>query len=223
MFVVILKGDLFGKILVYSCIVSWILYYIAVESGYYSYGHFAERYGLCLLPLWIITLSVCAFNIYQMVLKSGYRLASFGYICLIFVLCAVWCAVGWKVKIEPNWEKENNRSVVAVWRTVNPDARAETLVYKRACPGFAYYIRQQEDFSKDLEEQVRYLPDMGMDEESIKESLDSLFDSNWPDMLYVAATHFESDYPVLVAALEHEGYQRKEVYNNKGELLFLSK
>lgn len=57
------------RMLAVTNIVTWVLCYFAVKTGFYSYGYFGSRYSLFFIPLWIITLFCCGIEIYEFLIR----------------------------------------------------------------------------------------------------------------------------------------------------------
>lgn len=229
MFVVI-KGDELCRCLVGVNALTWIIYYLAVKMGAYAYGRYGERYSLFLIPMWIISDTIIIYRLYSMSINRRYfcRYKSI-YMGVIFVLCIAFCILNWTQKIQEGWLNENNAAVVSKWYEVEAQD-SNTLVYYGANPGFSYYIRQNKSFSDSIEDNVVYM-DWYSDktQEEYTEYINSVYGDEWPNELYLVATHFGGDIYTIISVFTDSGYIREDVYNvqeydtnNVGRLIRLS-
>ena len=219
MLFVLIKGKrTISKLLIWSSIISWSTYFLAVEIGLYSYGYFGNRYGLCFLPLWIVDIVVCVYELYLLVKDKNYNVATICLTGVVFGFLVIMCIQEWMFKIEPNWEKENNRGVVAAWTQEVLNNNLITLVYHSSGAGFSFY-------TKDLDntEKVIYLDYTGETKEQAHSNISLLFNTDWPDEFYLAATHCFNDYYVLLDMFSEQGYNKKVIFGNYGQLIYLSK
>lgn len=209
---------------------AWIFYYFAVKLGVYadmSYGGFGNRYNLFFLPLWIVWIFVTASECWRIVSEESLLVASglrwlfpgIGAACLI-----CFCLLGWNERIAANWEKEDIRGAVYHWYA-DGAAGKDTIVYYAADAGFAYYLRMNPGWRAGLEENVVYMPwYANRSEAEYKDYVSGLYGENWPDEIYLAASHIDADLGTIVAAFVSEGYTREFLFNgNDGYLARLIK
>ncbi len=216
------------KMMIIANILCWLVYYIAVKFGAYSYGNFGRRYNLFFIPLWIILIvAVCA-EIYSILPDfSRMRLGGVPLLRRVFtVVCLGWLGCytvyNWTGKLKYHSYKSDIRGVVQEWyaRKGYEDA---TIVYYAADPGFAYYIRQHGDYDENKEEHVTYMEwsrDLSID--AYSSFIDRIYGREWPEEIYIAAANYVDDLNTLTDCFLQKGYAREDVYDkNAGKLVYL--
>lgn len=220
---VVIKGDELCHYLVVVNVLTWVMYYLAVKTGVYAYGGYGGRYSLFLIPMWIISDVII---IYQLYCVNG----NLKYFCecksiytgVMLVLCTSFCMLNWTQQIRDNWEKEDNAVVVSKWFEANAQ-ESNTLVYYGANPGFSYYIRQNKSFSDSIEDNVTYMSwDRDKTQEEYAEYIKEIYGTEWPNELYIVATHFRDDLNTLIRVFTDSGYIREDIYSRNGMLIRLS-
>ena len=210
--------------------ITWFLYYFAVKLGVYadmSYGGFGNRYNLFLLPLWIVWIFLVVSECYRILSEESilvqhgiqYLFPGIGIACLI-----CFCILGWSERIQANWEKEDIRGAVYHWYE-DGAAGKDTIVYYAADAGFAYYVRMNPRYSAETEENVVYMPwYSSRTEAEYRDYVSSLYGEEWPDELYIAASHIDDDLGTMIAMFLSEGYERAFLFNgNDGYLARLTR
>lgn len=169
-------------------------------------------------------------NIAQKLLKKNNRIS-----CFIFdrkkffsggliAIALVYCITGWD-SVKVNWSKEDIRGVVASWYDVD-GYNIPTLVYYGALPGFTYYVEHNTEY-KEFETRIKnsVVPmrkvyrDKTVDE--YKEYFDELYSGEWPDKLYLAASHISEndDLQTIIQCFIKQGYINYDVYTSFGAKL----
>lgn len=221
----ILSKNKYIKILGIVNVVTWILYYFAVKIGIYSYGDFGGRYSIFFLPLWIVTIFCFIIDGYEMlkVRCSGkFNCLKYYYagICLCMVFCFIY--LGWTLKIQNNWSKENMRDAVKKWISEGA-VDSNTIVYYAGDSGFAYYLRQYDGYTEKLEDNVNYMywyRDRSVEEYT--EYVNSIYGEDWPDEIYIIGIHTRDDFDTLVNVFTDRGWQRTDLYDSGGFLVRLN-
>ncbi len=216
------------KMMIAMNIVCWFVYYIAVKFGVYSYGNFGRRYNLFFIPLWIILIAAVCAEIYS-ILPDFSRMRLWNMPLLrggFLVICLVWLGYftvyNWTGKLQYHSYKSDIRGVVREWyaREGYEDA---TIVYYAADPGFAYYVRQHENYDAHKEEHVTYMSwarDLGVDTYTL--FIEGIYGSEWPEEVYIAAANYVDDLDSIAECFIRKGYVREDVYDfNAGKLIYL--
>ena len=173
---------------------------------------------MCFLPLWIVVIVVCVYELYSLVKDKNYKVVAACLVGITSVFFVLMCILEWMFKIEPNWEKQNNRGVVAAWTREVLNNNSITMVYHNAGAGFSYYTKDL-----DTTEKVIYLDYTGETKEQAYENISLLFNSDWPDEFYLAATYCLNDYYVLLDMFSEQGYNEKMIFSDYGQLVYLDK
>ena len=226
--VVLFKGRKYARTLIITNAIIWELYYISVKLGIYSYGNFANRYNLFFIPIWVVTFFVVIFELYHIISGSA-RLNKTGvlqymYAGAIAAFCLCFCIFAWTARIQNNWGKEEARNATAEW-VKQKGYDSDTLVYYGANSGFAYYIRSDEGFDGYWEDNVTYMPWFSSrSEEDWNKYLNDIYGTDWPDQLYVVATHVAgNDLNLLSDQFIDKGYEKTNLYTSGGYLIRFSK
>ena len=206
--------NIYVRILAIVNVITWLLYYVVVKLGMYAYGTFGSRYDLFFIPLWIISLFCFGYEIYEFfknTLDEKLHNSSkiFAGICAVAIACFM--ISSWTMKLQYNWQKEDMRSAVNSW--LEADAQnSQTIVYYNGCSGFAYYLREQEDFSPEMEKNVVYMPWMyNKTVEDYTNYINSLYTDGWPQEIYLIGTHTYKDLDELLSAFTDKGYTREDI------------
>lgn len=215
------------RLLVAINAVTWIVYFIAVRSGLYSYGMFGNRYNLFFIPLWVVTIFLVAQEIPEIArerLPERFRAA--GRIYCVIGVCLVVCFMysNWHRKIRNNRTKEDMRGAVAAW--VECGAKdSETIVYYAGDSGFAYYVRHADDYREEWERNVRYMAwESDLSKEGFDGYLSALYGEEEPQEIYVIGSHIRDDLYTMLAVLANRGYTTESVFSGyKATLVRLRK
>lgn len=216
------------KMMIVTNIVCWFVYYAAVKCGAYSYGKFGRRYNLFFIPLWIVLIvgvlaEVCSLlpDIMQIRLRKIPLLrGAFVAVCLGWV--GYYTVYNWTGKLRYHSYKSDIRGPVQEWyaRKGYEDA---TIVYYAADPGFAYYVRQHENYDAHKEERVTYMEwsrDLSVDAYSL--FIEGIYGTEWPEEVYIAAANYVDDLDTMAECFTRKGYIREDVYDlNAGKLIYL--
>lgn len=207
------------KILAVTNIVTWLIYYVTVKKGLYSYGQFGSRYNLFFIPLWLITIFCFGYEIYEIIKENTQgklKYLSFVYTGICLIIAAAFMISGWTMKIQHNWIKEDMRGAVAKWEEVGAKD-SHTIVYYGDNGTFAYYVRQLDDYSPDTEKNVDYMPWLrGRTVEEYKKYIDSIYGKDWPKEVCLIGVHRNEDINLIISAFTDNGYAREDLYNNYG-------
>lgn len=207
-------------------IITYVIYYFIVKLDFYSYGSFGNRYNLFFIPLWIILFFAVCFDIYQLLSKEKtlwhWNITDIRYLLTGFLIASLFCygTFSWSAKLRENWLKDDIRGVVDAWY-LNKAYMRDTLVYYSANSGFAYYLRQHENYVEDLEASVHYmgwLRDRSVEEYTAY--IDKIYGEDWPHVIYVAASHQANDLNTLLESITAQGYSQQDVfYSVDGRML----
>lgn len=221
--VVMLSHNKTVKLFVLTNLATWLLYYFSVKLGIYSYGNFGGgRYSLFFIPMWITMIFAVGAEFYMVLSKQTLMRGRIRYhyigVCICALLC--FCYFEWKFGLQDNWEKEDCRGVVNTWYEVGA-FESDTIVYYGADSGFAYYVRQNDEYMNSIEDQVIYMPWYShWSEEEYTEYINSLYGENWPDEFYVAASHTEEDFNTFISSIISAGYTKELVYMKEDAYTF---
>lgn len=226
--VLMIVSLIFGKIktvkwIILANIAAYFCYYLAVKAGLYSYGQFGGRYGLFFIPAWIILNFAIGIDIFSLLATASrtifkWRLSDLRYIFIGVCLCQVLCYAinSWTNDLQDNWLKEDIRGVVNEW--YEQDAyHSPTLVYYGADSGFAYYVRQNENYNESMESAIHYMQwyrNKSVDEYT--SYLDSVYGDTWPEDIYIVASHTRDDLDTLIESFISRKYTQEELYNYSG-------
>lgn len=225
LFVLIFSKKKTMQFLVVANAVCWIVYYIAVKLSFYSYGSFGSRYNLFFIPVWLVSIFAIVGEfgtILRELLdkKSSQKIYNFLlerikllYIGICLSIAFVFCLTGWEV-LKSNWEKEDIRGATDAWYNAKAYDSA-TLVYYGADSGFYYYCEHNSAFDENKLDNVML---MGWNRDKAKEEyisyLNKIYNKNWPEELYIVASHCSDDLNTLVQCFTDSGYALNEVFNN---------
>lgn len=224
--IVLIKGGRLVKWIVGVNIFTWMIYYLAVKTGVYSYGSFGNRYNLFFVPLWIISGFAVFMELYEIVKANCFLVKKdvhiiYAGILMCFIFC--FCIWGWEAKLQGNWGKQDNKGAVNAWYQQNA-AEKDTIVYYAADSGFAYYVRANSAYDSETEKNVVYMywyRDRSEDE--YREYINSVYGDIWPEEVYIVASHTRDDLNTLVNQFVHMGYVREDIYNSAdGRLIKLT-
>lgn len=198
---------------------AWLFYYVAVELGIYSYGSYGNRYNLFFIPLWIISVFAICNEIHHMIVSKkfmGSMLAGWTFLAISLCFIAYYCIFSWFSVLQSNWTKEDIRGVVDSWYL--QDAVSEnTLVYYGANSGFSYYVRQNECYNDQTENNVIYMRwYRDKSEEEYREYIDSIYGESWPKDIYLVASHYGEDLDTITGQFISKGYEMQNIYDENG-------
>lgn len=214
------------KMLAVTNMITWIMYYFAVKLNMYSFGSFGSRYNLFFIPLWLVSIFCFGYQIYDLlkaIVDKKYKVLLFLYagICLALIVCFM--VSSWTRKLKYNWDKrEDMRLAVNTWLEVGAQD-SHTIVYYAGDSGFAYYLREKEGYSPDMENNVAYMPRMkDRTAEEYTDYIKSLYGDRWPNEIYIIGTHVKEDINTIVSAFTDRGYSREDLNTSNCLLMRLS-
>lgn len=206
------------RILIITNICTWLCYYVAVKLGIYALGIFGHRYNLFFIPMWIVLLFGVGYDLYSIlersILKKWDAHNIFSGVCLCFTLC--YAVLSWNLKLEENWEKADSRGAVQAWYEQGA-AEKSTIVYYGADAGFAYYVRMNDAYNDQTENNVTYMywnRDKSSDE--YLEYVNSVYGDEWPYEVFVVASHYGNDLDTFMLSFTEHGYVREDLYDENG-------
>ena len=133
--------------------ISFIVYFVFVRVGFYAYGNYGFRYGLVLIPLFVVLIAVTFVKLVvpsQLPIQIPKMIASaLGVFASITVLAIVSLSIyslpnrSLSEITRPNsaWpETQDIRDVMQYWMA-NRKPNEHTYVYYGAVPAFRYYLR----------------------------------------------------------------------------------
>lgn len=220
--IILFKGSKVARVMILVNTIAWEWYYIAVKIGIYSYGDFGNRYNVFFIPMWIVSFFVIIHEVYCFLSigkKSSKLDLQYIFAGAMVTFCLCFCLQSWNARIQNNWTKEEARNVTEEW--IKRGCKdSKTLVYYGANSGFSYYIRSDKRFNKSWENNVTYMPRFrSKSEEQWRDYLNEVYGNNWPEQLYVIATHVHRDeLYILSKQLMDKGYKRTDLYNTEGFL-----
>ncbi len=223
--VLIFGRKVYVRLLAVTDILTWMLYYTFVKLGLYAYGDFGSRYDLFLIPLWIVSIFCFVYELYEVLMAkvSGkHKTIKNIYIGVCAGLIICFMITGWNRKLKWNWSKEDMRGAVEAWIDAGAQI-SDTIVYYAGDSGFAFYIRQNADYSAEMERNVNYQP--WMRDRTIGEYsdyIDSLYGKEWPPEIYIIASHTKSDLDIMVTAFTDKGYKREDLWDSGSNLIRLT-
>ncbi len=200
-------------------LVTWVIYYVAVKLGVYSYGSFGSRYNMFFVPLWAIFIFAVCYELYQ-ILGTGIRpgkldLSKVQKVFAVLCVCAVagYSMISWVTVLRHNWTKEDIRGAVNAWYEEEAYEKP-TIIYYASNSGFAYYARQNEAFKPEHEDNVAYMTWMRDKTAADYEGyVNQVYGVEWPAEIYVVASHTRDDLDTFASCFTSRGYEQEEVYN----------
>ena len=209
----------------------WIFYYFAVKIGIYSYGTFSpwgggigSRYNLFLIPTWIVLIFSVGYDVFKVLSEKKYLyIFNISNVKCIFVgicICAIICYSmnSWTNQLQQNWKKQDIRGVVNKWYE-QEIYNKPTIIYYAAASGFSYYVRQNDNYNLQTENNVEYM--YNLSGKSVNEYITEIYGDSWPQELYIVASHIRNgaDLNTLVECFVSKGYSRKDIFNSNGGYL----
>ena len=155
------------RLLLWVCLLSWILYYIAIACSFYGYNNYIgtlgtnnieKRYGLFLIPGGTLLLLA---GVYSFIHGNPERLSGTtkkGLACILAGFGIVYCAMGVRVMtlIMP---RDDMREAAKTWYQLQAyDAR--TLVDGWSDPIFQFYLTHDEAYSEVYQKQIVSQPNI---------------------------------------------------------------
>ena len=206
------RGSRLLKTMIAANAALWLLYYAALKVRLYAYGLFGNRYSLFFAPCWLVLAAALLHEARGLLKKrdlekkTGLAKVFTG---AVACLCAVYCFFSWQLKLKYNWEKDDIRHTVAVWRDANPEAK-DTFVYPGAAAGFAYYLYYDPVGAGMPDDNIRYLPRL----EGRKQYTawyNGIFGETWPSEVYFTANHIGGDLKTMLKPFTAKGYRQEEL------------
>ena len=223
--IILLSKETYAKLLAITNVLTFVLYYITVKLGLYSYGIFGLRYSLFFIPLWIISSFSFGYEIYKdlkMKLSRKLYFLRYMYIGLTITLIVYFIITGLVLRVIKPYDKENMRDAITTWLTIN-GYESQTLVYYGGSSGFAYYLRQQSNDLSVYEKNVSYMPWMdNVPDSVIADYVYSIYGEKWPDEVYIIASHEEEDINDLFKVFIDRGYTMETLFSSGATLVKLS-
>ena len=222
---ILLSRSMAVRLFAITNIIIWLLYYISVKFGIYSYGSFGSRYNLFLIPVWIILFFSVAIefsSILARYIPEKFEVKTlYAGIGVGFILCFSY--FGWVSKLQGNWSKEDCRGAVKAWYEVGAE-NSNTIVYYGANTGFAYYVRQSSQYNEATENNVNYMNwYRDKSEDVYREYVNSIYGASWPNEIYVVASHTRDDMNTFITSIMTMGYEREDIYSKGAYLIRLFK
>lgn len=200
---------------------AWIIYYGLVRSGIYAYGEFLNRYCLSLLPIWMVTILLLlaeSTQLFDGFISNNKYLNTVKkiYVAILLFFALGYCVYG-SHQINKHWQKMDCRGVAATW--ISAEAWNEiTFVDFNQNPSFTYYLRQDERYSKEMEENmIRDLSLNYFDLETYHTYFLDFFEGQLPDSLYLCGSKR------LKEIMELEGYTVDTLYETTASLYYAYK
>lgn len=216
------------KLMILANVLCWLVYYVAVKFGIYSYGNFGRRYNLFFIPLWIVLFTVVCGDICLIlsdILRTRiYKIPLLKGIFMVTCLCFLcyYTVFNWTGKLRFHAYKSDIRGSVQEWYGQAAYEEA-TIVYYAAVPGFAYYVRQNEYYDEHTEEGVSYmawLRDLNVD--GYTSFVEAVYGTEWPEKVYIVASNYVEDLDTLAECFTRKGYVREDLYDlHAGKLIYL--
>lgn len=222
--VALIKGNRICRWLILVNFLTWILYYITVKVGVYSYGRFGERYNLFFIPLWVVSGVAVCITLYDVITKSRLQKWDISsiYVGALLCCCVSFCFFAWTAKLQHNWGKENNKLIVDKWYEQNAQ-ESNTLVYYGATPCFSYYVQQHDDYNETTEDRVTYMSFYrNKTDEEYAAYINSVYGMDWPEEIYIVLSHIKGDAETLIRQFTNRGYNRENLFDSNGKLVRLT-
>ncbi|MBQ7155249.1 MAG: glycosyltransferase family 39 protein [Synergistaceae bacterium] len=204
-------------LLLWGCVVSWVLYWLCVATSIYAYNSwsgstgFGNRYGLFLLPLWVFTLA-CASSVFCRTFKRK----------LVWLGLVICFAGAGAFYVYSGWNKEDVREAAKVWYKEN-GFNVKTLVHQWYDANFQFYIRHDENYRESFQENIvtAGLWIRAAKRQELHDELKAMGIFEYDKLIYIAPVNeYLEDFKQLAMDL---GYQCNSLYEEKSALLFLHK
>ncbi len=224
LFVLIAGKNIIIKIFAVVNIFTWLIYYFSVRINLYAYGSFGNRYHLFFIPMWIILYFAVGINLYQMMADRLYKKKSAFQICCAMIgFCLIFgfSFFSWNKSIKYNWDKQNIRGAVEAWYAQNAEM-SNTIVYYAADSGFSYYVKTNDRYTEQTENNVIYTPwhrYKNQRQEAYIDYVKSVYQDSLPDEIYIIGSQISDDFDVLVSAIISEGYSREDLFSSNDAYL----
>lgn len=206
------------KVLLWTNIGCYLFHYFAVFVGLYSDGTFmARRYNLFFIPLWFVSiLLLLNFSIEEIFIASKSKLTDLftrGLVITILIILVAWGLFGLKENTE-SYEKEDIRGVTEAWYE-NKAYNEDTFVYYGANMGFTFYLQHHDEYDEKFLNQIIFQK-MGRNEslEYYISDLEKIYGSDFPNCVYVVASHYLDDLDTVLEAFKEKGYQIEVPYES---------
>lgn len=222
--VVLIKGNMLCKWIIGINLFTWVAYDLAVKTGVYSYGSFdTRRYSLFFIPLWVVSGFIIFPELYKIIAENewlGKRGVQNIYSGVIICSCFCFCFYAWNAKLQGHWKKQDNiKGAVAAWYQENA-VEKNTIIYYGADSGFAYYVRKNDAYTEQTENNVVYMYwYRDRSEEEYYEYINSIYGESWPKEIYIVASHYRDDLNTIVKQFTDADYTREDIFNSGGGVL----
>ena len=202
-----------GRIVAISLVIIVIMYYCVTATGVYA--GFGGRHGVCLLPfIWLVAINGL-FGVLNAVNQKKKL--------LILSLVLLLCITSFLHNMKSGWEKEDIRSITNRWYEVEQEQNEQipTFVYYAADSGFLFYLRHNEQYQPELENNI-YLMDWqrNQTEDTYQDIICSLYGNEYPNEILFVGQHDQADdMKDVLSAFEKNDYSAKPLLECKGACL----
>lgn len=207
--------------------ITWFAYYSCIKLQLYGSNSFADKGSLFFIPFWIalvLTISIESLKYIIIIVnkcKGNMTANSLKGILLggSVVLLFSYCVDGWSL-IQKNWKKEDIRGAVEQWYKLEA-YEDDTLVYYAAMNGFAYYLTHHESYKNiNTEHIVNQSWIRDGETTTYIDYFNQIYGDNYPDSLYIIASHFGADLDVMLNVFTDRGYTQYKIYDKDGGKLY---
>lgn len=218
---VIRKKDTVFNNLLFTCLLTYILYYICNKTKFYAYGWFGTRYCLFFLPLLFIAsaymLSLVLRELSERAGNTPNRIIQ----SLVFLAAVLYCCYG-VYRVHNHWWKSDERAVVAYWYD-NDLVREITFVDYLQRLSYIYYLDHDERYDESYWDSHYVNTSLESTKYSTEEWINYLQTTIWPEGLperfYVVTGYHNT----LIQTLESMGYHAEPIIDNTSDLFYMTK
>lgn len=222
-FIITILKNRIPKIVMIFSLITWVAFFIAVESGKYARGNFSLRYSLCLMPIIIIDIVIITYNAFYILKKSKYLISN--NMAYLFVFVVIGLIIGnsyihWNA-IDNPIKKGDMRELCEEWYA-NNGFLEETVVYFGAGPEFSYYIYHNDDFNEAHFNNVSFMKyEISSSKQYYIDEFCVMYNNDLPNkFLYVTSHLGNGDYNnAIISGYEELGYSGDIIYNGVDAML----
>jgi len=222
------------KSLIFICLWSWIIFYIAVACSFYAYNgwlptrgteNIGGRYGVFFIPLWILTLCYGMY-VFSDWLKTKASINVYkGYLVLLAIAMCTYISVEVKISYSGEILKEDIREISSVWYD-NKAYEKKTLVHEWSDAVFQFYLTHndayQEEYQNNIINTDMWIRSAGYDE--LKSRFEEIGIFNIEEFYYISAVEGQEQYvSIFEKLMQDNGYKIITLWKDKSELLYLKK
>lgn len=218
---VIKKVDRVLSNLLFTCLLTYILYYICVKLKIYSYGWFGLRYCLFFLPL---ILTVMLYMLWIILRELSGRMGKKAFAVLkeaVLLIVLAYCCYG-VYRVHNHWWKSDERAVVSYWYDHNCKEELTFVDYKQRIT-FTYYLEQNKEFDSSYWDNLYVNMNMESTQYTVEEWEEYLVNEVWgegmPDRLYISTGYYNN----LIIAMESLGYQAETALSTTTDFYYLTR